>query len=87
MLQQTRPPSESEQKIPCDTEDIKLLTVYVKQSVGQSHSSYLRQGAKLIAQAKVTLNTFRGLSSVVGSGVGIVTSFGGNHVKKNVFRW
>ena len=65
----------------------KLLIGYVRQSVGQSHSALIRQGTKLITQANVIINTFQGLSSVVGSGVGVFTSIGANHVKKNVFEW
>ena len=62
----------------------KLLTGYVRQSVGQSHSALLRQGTKLVAQASVKINTFRGLSSVIGSGAGVVPTIGADHVRKRL---
>lgn len=45
----------------------KLLTGYIRQSVGQSSSALIRQGQKLFAQGMRYVNTGRGISSVTGS--------------------
>ena len=65
----------------------KLLTGAVREAVGQSHSSLMRQGRKFISQGTVKINTFRGCSSVIGSGLGIGTSFSYSALKEKVFRW
>ena len=45
----------------------KLLKGYVRQALGQSSSSLIRQGRKLAEQAAFYINTARGISSVAGS--------------------
>ena len=45
----------------------KMLTAYVRESVGQSHSHLLRQGKDLFAVGTKAINTARGISSVTGS--------------------
>ena len=65
----------------------KLLTGAVREAVGQSHSSLMRQGRKFISQGMVKINTFRGCSSVIGSGLGIGTSFSYSAFKEKGFRW
>lgn len=65
----------------------KLLTGMLRNSLGQSHSSLLRQGAKYVAQATKMINTYRGLSSVVGSCIGGITGGGYNTLKISVLEW
>lgn len=45
----------------------KLLTGYVKQAAGQSHSQLIRQGNRLVAKGIKYINTGRAVSSVMGS--------------------
>ncbi len=45
----------------------KLLTGYVKKSVGQSYSKLIKQGTKLVAAGTKYINTGRGISSVTGT--------------------
>ena len=45
----------------------KLLKGYVRQALGQSSSSLIRQGRKLAEQAAFYINTARGISSVAGA--------------------
>ncbi len=65
----------------------KLLTGMVRECVGQSHSSLIRQGTKYVAQATKMINTYRGISSSVGSLIGGVTSGGYNTFKTRVWGW
>ena len=65
----------------------KLLSGMVRQAVGQSHSKLLRQGANYVAQGIKQINTYRGLSSSVGSLIGAVTSSGYNAFKYSILRW
>ena len=62
----------------------KLLTGVIKRELGQSHSKLIRQGTKFIAQGTFKVNTFRGISSVLGSGIG-GASFGYNSNKHLLF--
>ena len=45
----------------------KLLTGYVRQSVGQSHTKLIEQGTKLVAAGTKYINTGRGISSITGT--------------------
>ena len=45
----------------------KLLTGYVRKSVGQSYSKLIKQGSKLVATGTKYINTGRGISSVTGT--------------------
>ena len=45
----------------------KLLTGYVRQSAGQSHTKLINQGHTLIAAGTKSVNTGRGISSVTGT--------------------
>ena len=65
----------------------KLLSGMVRQTVGQSHSKLLRQGANFVAQGIKQINTYRGLSSSVGSLIGAVTSSAYNSFKFSILRW
>lgn len=65
----------------------KLLTGMIRGSAGQSHSALIRQGTKYIMQGTKILNTFRGLSSVVGSVIGGGITGGYNATKNHVFGW
>ena len=45
----------------------KLLTGYIRRELGQSASSMIRQGQKLVTSGRVLINTARGISSVTGT--------------------
>ena len=62
----------------------KLLTGYVKKSMGQSHSALIRQGRKLVNQGNKMIHTYRGTSSVIGSLIGGGTGAGYNAFKATV---
>ena len=65
----------------------KLLTGYIRETVGQSHSSLIKQGTKLVTKGTTMINTFRGTSSVVGSFIGGGAGAGYNYVKSTVLGW
>ena len=62
----------------------KMLTGVLRRAVGQSHSALIRQADKFLVQGTVKMNTYQGLSSVMGTGVGIITSTGYNIVQINL---
>ena len=63
----------------------KLLTGIIKRELGQSHSKLIRQGYQYIAQGNIQINTFRGISSVLGSSISGGASFGYNANKHLLF--
>lgn len=65
----------------------KLLTGFLRQSVGQSHSSLIRQGYRYIAQAVRPTNIYQGVSSVAGSFISGAVGFGYNMLKSSVLGW
>ena len=64
----------------------KLLTGFIRRSLGQSYSKLMKQGYKFFAQAVKPTNIFRGISSVAGSIIGVGTGLGYNSLKQN-WRW
>ena len=64
----------------------KLLTGYIRSSVGQSHSSLIRQGSKLVTQGIAKVTAYRTISSVVGSIIGGGTSAAYNRFKRCVVK-
>ena len=48
----------------------KLLTGYIRNSFGQSHSALIRQGMKFVAQGAAKITAYRTISSVIGSAIG-----------------
>ena len=60
----------------------KLLTGYLRSSVGQSHSSLIRQGSRFMAKGIAKVTAYRTISSVVGSIIGGGTSAAYNRFKR-----
>ena len=54
----------------------RLLTGVVRRTLGQSHSAFMRQGYKYLAQAVKPTNIARGISSVTGSVISGVVGIG-----------
>ena len=65
----------------------KFLTGMVRETLGQSHSAYFRQGAKYLAQSTKVFNIFRGISSSVGSVIGGATSSAYSAFKTCILGW
>ena len=61
----------------------KLLTGVLRRSMGQSHSALIRQGAKFMAEGTKKLNTFKGVSSVLGSVIGGIGTWQYNTLRRN----
>ena len=49
----------------------KTFTAGLRKEAGKSSSALIRQANKHLAKSNILLNTYRGLSSVIGSGVSL----------------